>query len=201
MRFDGTIKSWNDERGFGFIEPRLGGQDVFVHIKSLPAGTGRPAVGLWVSFEVETNADGKKRAKSVQFAPQSKALNTRRPEAPAPWTAVRMLALPVFAILYGYVATRWAFRPQVAMAYAGVSTVAFVAYAIDKSAAIQGRRRTPESTLHLLGLACGWPGALLAQQVLRHKTSKPTFVAVFWATVLANMGAFVAFHIAAAAVR
>ena len=164
MRFDGTIKSWNDERGFGFIEPRLGGQDVFVHIKSLPAGTGRP-------------------------------------EAPAPWTAVRMLALPVFAILYGYVATRWAFRPQVAMAYAGVSTVAFVAYAIDKSAAIQGRRRTPESTLHLLGLACGWPGALLAQQVLRHKTSKPTFVAVFWATVLANMGAFVAFHIAAAAVR
>ena len=87
------------------------------------------------------------------------------------------------------------------MAYAGVSTVAFVAYAIDKSAAIQGRRRTPESTLHLLGLACGWPGALLAQQVLRHKTSKPTFVAVFWATVLANMGAFVAFHIAAAAVR
>jgi uncharacterized membrane protein YsdA (DUF1294 family)/cold shock CspA family protein len=194
MRFDGTIKSWNDERGYGFIEPRLGGQDIFVHIKSLPAGTGRPTVGLWVSFEVETNTDGKKRAKSVQFAPQSKAMKARRSEAPAPWTPARTLALPGFAILYWYVATRWSFRPQVALAYAGVSAVAFVAYAIDKSAAVHGRWRTPESTLHLLGLACGWPGALLAQQVLRHKTSKPSFVAAYWATVVANVGGFVAAH-------
>jgi cold shock CspA family protein len=45
MRFDGTLKSWNDDRGFGFIEPRHGDQDIFVHIKSFPAGTGHPTVG------------------------------------------------------------------------------------------------------------------------------------------------------------
>lgn len=34
MRFEGTIKSWNDERGFGFIAPALGGDEVFIHIKA-----------------------------------------------------------------------------------------------------------------------------------------------------------------------
>jgi uncharacterized membrane protein YsdA (DUF1294 family) len=69
-----------------------------------------------------------------------------------------------------------------------------VAYAIDKSAAVSGRWRTPEQTLHLFSLAGGWPGALLAQQVLRHKTSKESFIAAFWLTVLLNAAAFVAWH-------
>ena len=79
--------------------------------------------------------------------------------------------------------------------YIGLSIVAsFLAYALDKSAAINGRRRTPEKTLHLLGLAGGWPGALLAQQLLRHKCSKGSFVAVFWITVAANVTVFIAWH-------
>jgi uncharacterized membrane protein YsdA (DUF1294 family) len=63
-------------------------------------------------------------------------------------------------------------------------------YAIDKSAARAGRRRTPEKTLLLMGLACGWPGAALAQEWLRHKSSKRSFLARFWGTVLINAGAF-----------
>jgi uncharacterized membrane protein YsdA (DUF1294 family) len=46
----------------------------------------------------------------------------------------------------------------------------------------------------LLALAGGWPGALLAQQLLRHKTSKPGFIAMFWFTVLINVVVFVAWH-------
>jgi uncharacterized membrane protein YsdA (DUF1294 family) len=45
-----------------------------------------------------------------------------------------------------------------------------------------------------LGLACGWPGALLAQQLLRHKTAKGSFVATFWGTVVVNVAGFVALH-------
>lgn len=93
-----------------------------------------------------------------------------------------------------YVAWRWGFRPLVLLAYLGLSLAAFMAYAFDKSSAIAKRWRTPEQTLHLLSLAGGWPGALLAQQLLRHKTSKPGFVGVFWITVALNVAAFVGWH-------
>lgn len=61
-----------------------------------------------------------------------------------------------------------------------LNVVIIVYYAIDKSAAADGRERVPESTLHLLGVVGGSPGALLAQKLLRHKTSKREFQAVFW---------------------
>jgi uncharacterized membrane protein YsdA (DUF1294 family) len=67
----------------------------------------------------------------------------------------------------------------------------FFVYAIDKSAARRGAWRTPEKTLHGLALAGGWPGALVAQRVLHHKSSKATFRTVFWATVVINVFAFV----------
>src|SRR5687768_4050288 len=75
--------------------------------------------------------------------------------------------------------------------YVVASAAAFVAYAWDKSAAQQGAWRTRENTLHLLGLCGGWPGALVARHVFRHKTQKPSFIAALWATVGLNCGALV----------
>ncbi|MDE2441342.1 MAG: DUF1294 domain-containing protein [Betaproteobacteria bacterium] len=72
--------------------------------------------------------------------------------------------------------------------YAGVCAIAFVIYWIDKRAARTGRRRTPETTLHLLALVGGWPGALMAQRYLHHKSVKLSFRVVFWITVLLNCG-------------
>jgi len=85
--------------------------------------------------------------------------------------------------------------PQpVLYAYLVVSLLTFAWYGRDKYAARRGSRRTPERTLHLLALFCGWPGALAAQQLFRHKTRKSSFRALFWLTVLLNGGAVVFLH-------
>ena len=73
--------------------------------------------------------------------------------------------------------------------YVIASVAAFLTYAWDKSAAQADQWRTSESTLHLLGLVGGWPGALAAQQVFRHKTKKRSFIVAFWVTVALNCGA------------
>jgi uncharacterized membrane protein YsdA (DUF1294 family) len=106
----------------------------------------------------------------------------------------RVLAIPLFAVLYAGVAWRWGTSRLLLYAYLAISALTFAVYALDKAAAQAGRWRTPEKTLHLLALTGGWPGALFAQQLLRHKTSKPRFIAVFWLTVMLNVGLFVAWH-------
>lgn len=70
--------------------------------------------------------------------------------------------------------------------YLAASLGTFVVYAVDKSAAQRGRWRTAESTLHVLALVGGWPGALIAQRVFRHKSRKPSFRAGFLLTVVLN---------------
>jgi uncharacterized membrane protein YsdA (DUF1294 family) len=77
---------------------------------------------------------------------------------------------------------------QVLSVYCVLSIVTFAVYGLDKAAAKNGRRRTPENTLHLLSLAGGWPGALVAQRLFRHKNRKRSFRVAFWVTVAGNCG-------------
>ena len=197
MRFDGKLKSWNDERGFGFIEPMRSGKDIFVHIKGFPPGTGRPSIGQSLTYEVEIGPNGKLRAHSIEYKVRSHVLNPDRryATASASWRHPQLLAIPLFVAVWLYIASRWSVSPMIILIYFGLSFVAFLAYAVDKSAAINGRWRTAEDTLHILSLAGGWPGALLAQQLLRHKCSKPSFVVFFWFTVVANVTVFIAWHL------
>jgi uncharacterized membrane protein YsdA (DUF1294 family) len=81
----------------------------------------------------------------------------------------------------------------VAAVYVAASVTAFIIYWLDKSAALDGRRRTPEDTLLVLGLFGGWPGALVAQRLLRHKSRKTSFQALFWTTVGLNCAVLAGF--------
>ncbi|WP_434598036.1 DUF1294 domain-containing protein [Pseudomonas sp. R4-83] len=69
-------------------------------------------------------------------------------------------------------------------AYGIVSVLAFFMYWADKRKARTDAWRTPENILHTVELAGGWPGALIAQQVFRHKTRKVSFQLLFWVIVV-----------------
>lgn len=73
--------------------------------------------------------------------------------------------------------------------YLVASLVTFFTYGFAKSAASRDQWRTRESTLHVFALLGGWPGALAAQRLLRHKSAKASFQATFWVTVAINCGA------------
>lgn len=190
MRFDGRLTSWNDERGFGFIEPDQGGDTVFVHVKAIVNRDGRPQVGQRFSFEVAPGPQGRKRALKVLPLRAARPVAPRR-ASPAPWGTATLFVLPGFLAVYLAVAALWRPPAWPALVYLGASVVTFAVYAIDKAAATRRNRRTPEKTLHLLALAGGWPGALLAQQWLRHKSVKAEFRAIFWVTVVCNIVVFV----------
>lgn len=100
------------------------------------------------------------------------------------------MLIPIFLCVYALAWFKWAVPGLVGMAYLAMSAATLAAYAIDKSAAKAARRRISERTLHLLSLAGGWPGALIGQQWLRHKSVKTDFRAVFWVTVLVNIAGF-----------
>ena len=95
-----------------------------------------------------------------------------RNDKPAQWGTASLFAIPAFLLVFALAAAVWKVPGWVAGIYLGASVVCFFAYAVDKSAAAGDRRRVPEDTLLALGLVGGWPGAIVAQQTLRHKSNK-----------------------------
>lgn len=80
--------------------------------------------------------------------------------------------------------------PFISYLLLAINAATYLVYRHDKRAAVRqdGSRRVSETTLHLWALAGGWPGAFVAQRVLRHKTRKVRFQAVFWAVVVLEEG-------------
>ena len=81
-------------------------------------------------------------------------------------------------------------RPHYAWAYALMSNLAFLAYGLDKSAAVADRWRWSEKALHWIELLCGWPGALIGQHAFRHKSRKASFLFFTWLASAANAAVF-----------
>ena len=75
--------------------------------------------------------------------------------------------------------------------YLASSLLAFLVFAHDKRAARRHRHRVPERRLHVLELIGGFPGAWLAIMLLRHKSSKPSFLAVSLVASAVNLGLLV----------
>ena len=186
MRTKGEITSWNDAKGFGFITPISGGKQVFVHIKAFGNSKRRPGISHIVTYTLSADRQGRPCAVNATLAGNQLAAKTRRSHiSPA------VIGATIFMLIAGVASLAAKIPPLIFGIYVISSALTFIMYAADKSAARKGASRTPENTLHLLSLAGGWPGALIAQEKLRHKTRKQSFRSVFWVTVLVNTGTFV----------
>ena len=202
VKFQGTLTNWNDDRGFGFIKPDGGGQDVFVNIKAFGRVSERPTNGAKLAFEVELGAEGKKRATWVEYissgaasGQRTQAANrNRRPASAAsngaPWPVLALVSFAIFGVLYAWATFRWGVHYYVLLGYLAISGWTYVMYMHDKTAAELGEWRVSEGGLHLLGLLGGWPGANLAQHFLRHKSKKTSFRVKHWVMVCLNLGVF-----------
>lgn len=185
MRWYGKITHWNEERGFGFVEPDNGGVRAFVHIRAFRDGSRRPVEHDAISYQLTEDNHGRPLAEHIEFL--SSAQIASRTPAPCPtfyqsWLSP--LALLVTLPLLGI----WIWQHGHSMVWPGLiylvmSTLALILYGLDKRAAQRHCWRIPERTLNLYALCGGWPGALLAQSYFMHKRSKEAFMSHFWMAV------------------
>jgi uncharacterized membrane protein YsdA (DUF1294 family)/cold shock CspA family protein len=186
MRYQGRLSNWNDDKGYGFVTPNGGGDAVFVHISAFVNRRRRPVDGELITYGVVKDSRNRLRAAEVRYPSEAKPV--------ARQVTPRYAMAAGLIIPFGCVVVALAFLGKtpilVPLAYALVSCLTFAVYGVDKSAAMNGRWRTQEGTLHLLSLAGGWPGALVAQQMFRHKSRKAEFQVAFWITVVLNCGVF-----------
>jgi len=180
----GKITTWNDEKGYGFITSRSGGKNIFIHVNDFSKEHKRPIQGLSVTFDRKTDPRGRTYATNIYPLKGHKKIN----KADSQLLFSIMFSSTFFTVI-GILVIINKLSIIIMGAYTIFSLAAFVMYKKDKSAAQWDEWRTPESTLHLISLIGGCPGALIAQNKLRHKSKKISFKAVYWATVLINCGA------------
>jgi len=200
----GVIKQWNDHKGFGFIRAERGA-DVFFHITVL-YGDRRPAIGDKIFYLEAKDEHGRPVAKHVRHAElkvDSPAIRIKpeppKPVRPSPEPSKKnkrrplhylkiiffmvLLVLPVTGLAQLWVNYQF---PWMAYLYMAASLIAFYLYWTDKQKAGTDARRVPEATLHFFELLGGWAGALIAQQLFRHKTRKISFQLIFWLIVVVH---------------
>ena len=177
----GTITTWKDGKGFGFITPELVGKQIFVHIKEFSKKYQRPIEGLLVDYVISQDSSG--RPCAVQVSPVSgherSSVSLRR--------AIPSIILAgLFFTFVGWLVLLNKLSVQSLYTYVALSLFTFAMYANDKVAAKAGRWRISEYKLHVFELVGGWPGAMIAQSALRHKSKKQSFRFVYWLMVIAN---------------
>ncbi|RYG22652.1 DUF1294 domain-containing protein [bacterium] len=193
-RYQGEIVEWSDEKRCGFIRPRgttAPDQVVFLSAKSLSNRTRKPAVGDVVTYEtVILENSAKNRHLRTRVRAENASFLGETPHSPRPGKynpPTPLAAAYLILLLAASIFIREAI--WILAASLTLSVLSLVEYAYDKSAAQQGRRRISESGLQFTALLGGWPGAAVAQSLLRHKTQKSEFQRTYLVIVAVNIAA------------
>ena len=192
-RSRGRLVNWNDKRGFGFISPSDGGPDVFAHASAFLNEGRHIEIGWEYEFDIETGEGGRLKAKRIAAVLAEKS----RPDPLSVWLhrGPQLLVIPAFLLLVLAIANKKPIPADWLIVYCLASLACFAGYGLDKRAAHHRRWRVSETILLLVGLVGGWPGAIIAQEVFRHKTQKVAFRKLFWMSVGINIAAFVQINV------
>jgi uncharacterized membrane protein YsdA (DUF1294 family)/cold shock CspA family protein len=185
VRLKGKIIQWNEEKAFGFIKAIDGDEHFFMHKTALANRKRVPKLGDSLTFSLDKDNQGRYCATAATFIGEKlkkKKIGSNRKFSVV--LTMLFLATISLACILEHLPT------YLLYAYWGLSTFTFWVYANDKIKAQRGSWRTKESTLHFLALLGGWPGAVFAQQFLRHKSQKHAFRNVFWLSILLNVSLF-----------
>lgn len=147
MRTHGTLIKWNDDRGFGFIDPAGGGVEIFVHVSAFPRDGVRPHIGDLISFDVDAGKDGKQKAVRVMRPgttrrPRRSAATSHRHRRQNSWVNIAggLLLAAIFACAY---VTR---RQDSSRISTPASTLVSPSVAPDQLFHCDGRKRCAQMT-------------------------------------------------------
>jgi uncharacterized membrane protein YsdA (DUF1294 family)/cold shock CspA family protein len=190
MQRSGELVQWNNKGGFGFVRDQAG-HDYYVHISKLAPDQGRPRLGDTLSFDIAKGRNGRPAAVNVQVSASAPpAAPTMRDVKRMPEGVSRFkLGLRTGAATIMTLLILWAIgtgRAPVWLGgiYALMGAASALLYRFDKLYALNGSWRVSETNLHVVDLFGGIIGGLSAQEVYRHKTVKPRFVAMTWSIAL-----------------
>jgi uncharacterized membrane protein YsdA (DUF1294 family)/cold shock CspA family protein len=182
----GTLSTWKDKRGYGFITPNDAKADIFIHISAFKDLHRRPRAGDRVGYDILTE-DGKQRAcHAFIVTPRAPKKYFRfKSSKHLVWKVLPWCVLPLACSIYLAIREN---NFTAILFYGVISLLTYYTYADDKKRAQFNHWRVSESTLHLLEFVGGWPGGLVAQQVFRHKTKKRAYQVTFWSIVGVHYG-------------
>jgi len=176
-QFEEILVSWNLARGFGFIKPKSGGRDVFVHVRDLQFKGKTPLIGGTIFYDITQRSDGKYRAIDAYIIGEK----YHKSIIYIVLIGFNFILSTIPFILSLYIINVTCY-PLVL--YSLLSFICFFDYVYDKQMAISGGWRIRELNLHSLEFLGGWPGALIAKMIIGHKNSKVTFQIIFSVIVL-----------------
>ena len=187
--YQGRIINWNDEKGYGFIQLMPGHENLFFHISPFASHHRRPAADTAVTVLAIPGNKGGWQASRVLLREHEHAIMEDSIYDIAEHSQPKKLEGYTYAALdtlYFLGLTLVSIPLGITSAILSILTVALYRY--DKRAAEENLQRVPNSALHLASLLGGWPGALIARPLLRHKLNQKRFRGFFWASIVANFG-------------
>lgn len=198
MRKSGTVVRWQESRGFGLIRGSDAPTDVVFRGRDFE---GTPAQGLAVEYDEVVLGGRAVHALAIRVADAAMAAaspQARRASAPPVATPARpprkrrgatpvLLGIVAWFGLFVGATVAGRLAVPVLLALPIYNLFVFFLYWHNRHARSRGATHIPEDALHVLAALGGWPGAWLAQRLLRYQPATAWFDRAFWIAVGVNV--------------